>query len=112
MKEKYEGLLRRELMLPPHYKILFKKFEFLGIAISAIKKTKSNPTLSNIQNFLKLDKIQFTIDDFKRILYIVPHFFIYKWEKIQIQNRNFPAELVIDIPNNIVQRLKVKLFYL
>ena len=107
MKEKYEGLLKRELTLPLSYKILFKKFELLEKAISAIKKSKNSTNLQNIQNFFNEKKVEFKIDDFQKILYVVPHFFIYKWEKIQNSSKGTKNELVIDIPHNIQMRLQV-----
>ena len=106
MKEKYEGLLKRELILPHNFKILFKKFENLDYAIFAIKKNKNFPSLANVQNYFKEQRSEFTLDDFKRILYVVPHFFIYKWEKLQ-NSKNSQTELIIEIPNNIASRLKV-----
>ena len=105
MKEKYEGLLKRELSLPSSYKNIFKKFEILEKAISYLKKSKNSTSLQNIQNFFSEKKLEFKIDDFQKILYIVPHFFIYKWEKLQIFGKGTKIELIIDIPQNIQIRL-------
>lgn len=44
----------------------------------------------------------FTIDEFQQILFISPHFFIYKWDKI---NNTREYDLLIDIPIDIQRRL-------
>ena len=110
MKEKYEGLLNRELILPYNYKNLFKKFENLDIAITEIKGSKKISSLLNIQSALKAKNIAFNIEDFQKILFVVPHFYIYRWEKTQTNLKNFQADLIIDIPSNIAQRIKVFIF--
>lgn len=107
MKEKYEGLLNRELILPYNYKNLYKKFESLDLAIIDLKRSKKITSLGNIQFFMKGKGLIFDLDDFKRILYVVPHFYIYKWEKLQNSSKNPQNELIIEIPNNISARLKV-----
>ncbi len=114
MKEKYEELLNRELILPPKYKTLLKKFENLDFVILELKKLKKTTSYPNIRCLLKERGIDFNLDDFKRILFVVPHFFIYKWEKSQsnsINKKNLlinQMELIIDIPNDISKRVKVK----
>jgi len=107
MKEKYEGLLNRELILPYNYKTLYKKFENLDIVIKGIKRSKGLPSLNNIQKALNAKNIIFNFEDFQRILYVAPHFYIYKWEKSSTNIKNAQSELIIDIPSNIDQRLKV-----
>ncbi len=110
MKQKYEGLLNRELILPYNYKNLYKKFESLDIAIMEIKRSKRISSLFNIQSTLKAKNIPFNVEDFQRILFVVPHFYIYRWEKSHTNYKNSQAELIIDIPCNIAQRIKV-IFY-
>ena len=44
-----------------------------------------------------------TLDAFQQILFIVPHFYIYCWEK---QERDYG--LIIDIPSDINIRINVK----
>jgi hypothetical protein len=107
MKEKYEGLLNRELILPYNYKTLYKKFENLDVVIKGIKRSKGLPSLNNIQKVLNAKNIIFNFEDFQRILYVAPHFYIYKWEKSSNNIKNSQSELIIDIPSNIDQRLKV-----
>jgi hypothetical protein len=104
MKEKYEELLNRELILPSHYKNLYKKMMYLDEAISNFKikpVMTMNLTLSNINNYLK-EKYTTTmyIEEFQQILLITPHFYIYKWELI-----NDHYEIIIDIPADIKQRI-------
>lgn len=112
MKEKYEGLLNRELILPYNYKNLYKKFETLDLAIIDLKRSKKVPSLANIKLFMKGKGLNFDLDDFKRILYVVPHFYIYKWEKLQNSSKSSQNELIIEIPNNISSRLKVNFSFI
>lgn len=107
IKEKYEGLLNRELILPCNYKLLYKKFENLDIIIGEIRKSKGILSFNNIQKAMKDKNIIFTLEDFQRILFITPHFFIYRWEKSLNNIKNTQSDLIIDIPSNIEQRLKV-----
>lgn len=104
MRQKYEGLLKKELILPSKYKELQIKFNNLDEAIKTLKTQKQKISINNIDSKLneKNAKINFTQDDFEQILFIVPHFFIYKWE-----NNNNNYELTLDIPTDIQQRIKV-----
>ena len=43
-----------------------------------------------------------TIETFKQILFIVPHFYIYRWEKSEID-----YSLIIDLPDDINERINV-----
>ena len=104
-------MLKRELSLPSSYKILLKKFEILEKAISTLKKSKNSTNLQNIQKIFHEKKLEFLIDDFQKILYVVPHFFIYKWEKVQIYGKGTKIELIIDIPQNIQIRLQVNFIF-
>jgi hypothetical protein len=109
IKEKYEELLKRELILPCHYKILFKKFCKLDETLNFLKlNNDSDCSLKNIQKILCENfKLDFSIDDFEKILYITPHFFIYKWDAnfIAKENHSDLIELFIDIPYDVVKRI-------
>jgi hypothetical protein len=101
MKDKYEGLIKRELILPCHFQMLLSKFTKLDEAIQTLRKNGHKRSLTNIQAYLKDNyKIKFILEEFQQILFITPHFFIYKWEKI---DNNF--DLVIEIPNDIARRV-------
>ena len=101
MRDKYEGLLMRELLLPVKYKEILNKFILLDEAIDFLKNKRKCRSFPNIQNYIKTQhKKEIKADDFSRILFVGPHLFIYKWEKIQND-----YELIIDIPSNISQRL-------
>lgn len=108
MKERFEGLLKRELVLPSKYKTLLIKLGALDKVLNSLHKSKSKTTLSNIQaTFLShrpCPRVSFAEDDFRQILHVVPFFFIYKYEKVSSKD-----ELRIDVPQDIEARLQVKL---
>lgn len=112
IKEKYEELLKRELILPCHYKLLFKKFCKLDETLNFLKLNNDfDYSFKNIQKILYENfKLNFSIDDFEKILYITPHFFIYKWDANFIR-KEIPSDLIelfIDIPYDIVRRMSHK----
>jgi hypothetical protein len=101
LRDKYEELLRRELLLPYKFKDCFNKMILLDEAIDHLKNTRKYRTITSIQQYIKsTHKKEFKLDDFQRILFVGPHLYIYKWEKLQNDH-----ELIIDIPSNISQRL-------
>lgn len=104
IKDKYSELLKRELVLPCHYKTLFSKFIQLDETIGELRKQKKCTTLSNISQ-----RIEFTREDFQSILFICPHFFIYKWDHAPAycscsNHIREDVELFIDIPKDILKR--------
>lgn len=123
IKDKYEELITRDLMLPCKYKSLLKKFEKLDEILNRNKNLNEdfhlNPkdgfvTRKEI-NLLQLGKqikaeydLDITKEDFQKILFITPHFFIYKWDLSygeKLENDNLNYELFIDIPCDILKRM-------
>jgi hypothetical protein len=111
MRDKYEGLLNRELILPPNYKLLLLQFEFLDQGILDIKFHKNSKV-----NFDSLDyyirekdfRIGLNLEDFQKMLHISPSAYLYKYEsKKNGSNFTNRYDAIIDIPNDYQQRLKV-----
>ena len=116
LKEQYQDLLnRKELILPPKYRLLLKKQNFLdNILIIPIENinhninTKQNNfhSYKDIQNnFIKKLNVNFTKNDFQQILYICPFYYIYQsvnriMKEIEIK--------YIDIPKDYAQRMNKK----
>ena len=116
---KYDQLLNqsRELRLPIIYKQLFDSFVSLEKTINRNKLLKSNNlnTFNNIRNsIVSSTHKNFNINIFKQILYIVPHFYIFKYinsNKFQEtfslnENLDRNYDLLIDIPNDFSERIK------
>lgn len=111
MRDKYEGLLNRELILPPSYKLLLLQTEFLDQGILDIKFHK----ISKV-NFDSLDyyvrekefRIGLNLEDFQKMLQISPSAYLYKYESKK-NGSNFANryDAIIDIPNDYKQRIKV-----
>jgi hypothetical protein len=131
IKDKYEELLTRDLILPCHYKSLLRKFEKLDEILNTVKSINVNLTLHsknyniqrkeiNLENLNEEIKekydLDFTKEDFQKILFITPHFFIYKWDitqdnnlnKLEEENDNLNYDLFIDIPCDILKRMDEK----
>ena len=118
LKEQYEDLLKRkELILPPKYRLLFKKQIFLDKILSEnnlnynFNNSKenndtSNNSYKNIQNsFNKNLKIDFNNNDFQKILFVCPFYYIYQ----SVKKISKGIELkYIDIPNDYIQRMNKK----
>ncbi len=113
MKEKYEDLFKenRELLLPVHYKSIYKKFIHLDEILKILKQHAYKKTgNASVDSFFSIPKINesfttikndtFTMEDFQKILFIVPSFFIYKWEYL---DNDF--EICIDIPHDFAKRM-------
>ena len=96
LKIKYESLLKENRELPLSYKfnLLFKNFSHFEDIINNIKilKKKNNLFFSKIKSNIELTyKTQFILETLKKILYLVPNFYIikYKINKDEINNDNF-----------------------
>ena len=118
LKEQYEDLInRKELILPPKYRLLLKKQNYLDDVLSTTNtfiNTNNNiiPNSSNIHSykdiqnyFIKKINTNFEDKDFQQILYICPFYYIY-------QSINRIAKGVeikyIDIPKDYIQRMSKK----
>ena len=108
IREKYEDLLtRKSLLLPPKYKMLLKKQSFLDFILSNDNSLKSKFTYIKEQ-FTKGCNIPFTIDDFEKILFIAPFYYIYQAKK-KIDDT---TELIcIDLPKDYADRTPVRIFF-
>lgn len=102
LKDKFEGLIKRELILPSPYKCLLLKSEYIDSAIFKLRMRKCQSTLNNIEKLSKEEdfKLIISLDDIQQILYLLPFFYTYKSDR---------TELYIDIPSDIIQRIKVKI---
>ena len=122
LKEQYEDLLnRKELILPPKYRILLKKQNYLDkilsenninhnlnnhYNISGENKENSNNSYKNIQNsFNKNMHITFNNNDFQQILFVCPFYYIY--QSINKLSKGIEIKY-IDIPNDYIQRMNKK----
>ena len=121
LKEQYQDLIeRKELILPPKYRILLKKQNYLDEILSssdqnnAMNKNINNNTnkeskfhsYKEIQNyFIQKINLNFNKKDFQQILYICPFYYIY-------QSINKIAKGIeikyIDIPKDYIQRMNKK----
>jgi hypothetical protein len=105
LKEKFEELLKRELVMPCHYKSLLKKFIYLDKIINLSKEIRKSTTLKEISNQMQIKfGTSITERDFQQMIFIVPNFYIYKWDINREENSN-SLELFIDIPCDISSRI-------
>jgi len=110
LKYRYEDLLKeeRELILPPHYKKLLQSFTELDLILNHYKmstKKSSVPVFEEIQHSIESTyKHKFDLRTFLQILYVTPHLFIYKWQKMNLESDDF--DLIIDIPKDHLKRLR------
>jgi len=100
IKEKFEELLKRELILPTVYKSLLIKSEYIDKAIQKLKLRKCPATLNNIQKLTKEEdfKLIITFENIQEILYFLPWFYTYKTER---------TEFYVDFPSDVLQKIKV-----
>ena len=107
MKEKYEDLLTRNgIILPPKYKLLLKKQNYLDLILSTNIEKENYHSYELIKNYFKNStNLNFDTEDFQKILFITPFFYIYQSrEKL---DRTIEL-LFIDIPKDYEKRMKVK----
>lgn len=110
---KYVELVNRNrcLPLPVKYKLIYELYTSIEnfISITKINNKKNFNTFSNLRNYIRnILKINFTITNLKQILYIVPHFFIIKFIKVDVNSPVFNLndrlfdkyDILIDIPFN------------
>ena len=122
LKEQYEDLIgRKELILPPKYRILLKKQNYLDDILSLSKenidmgnnninkniiKELSIHSYKEIQNnFMKNMNLNFDDNDFQQILYICPFYYIY--QSIKRIAKGIEIKY-IDIPKDYIQRMNKK----
>ena len=117
LKMKYKEFLHnsRELRLPIIYKELIDSFDSLEQTINRYKISSKNITnsFSNIrQSIESITHKTFSVNILKKILYIVPHFYILKYfpkNNTYIFSLNEDIDknydLVIDIPSDYKERL-------
>ena len=124
LKEQYQDLIgRRELILPPKYRVLLKKQNYLDDILSSNNNNHNNimgNNTSNINpikesiihsykeiqnNFLEKINLNFNDKDFQQILYVCPFYYIYQ----SIHRITKGIELkYIDIPKDYIQRMNKK----
>ena len=107
MRFKYEELLKeqRELPLPLKYKKLYNSFIDLENTINFSKTQQCSSFQLSFSNIAKSIESacqrRFTLETLAQILYVVPHFYILRWEK-----KENDYELIIDIPEDHDKRTK------
>ena len=117
LKEQYQELLnRKELILPPKYRLLLKKQNYLDDILSENSDININSNNNkdinyihsyiDIQNkFSKKMNMNFNNNDFQQILFVCPFYYIYQ----SIDKISKGVEIkYIDIPNDYVQRMTKK----
>ena len=124
LKEQYQDLIgRRELILPPKYRVLLKKQNYLDDILSLNNNNHNNIMGNNISNinpmkesiihsfkeiqnnFLEKINLNFNDKDFQQILYVCPFYYIYQ----SIHRITKGIELkYIDIPKDYIQRMNKK----
>jgi hypothetical protein len=110
LKYKYEDLIKeeRELILPPHYKKLLQSFTELDLIMNHYKMSSRRnavPVFEDIQQSIESTyKHKFDFKTFAQILYVTPHLFIYKWQKMNLESEDF--SLIVDIPKDHHKRLR------
>ena len=113
LKEQYEDLLnRKELILPPKYRLLLKKQNYLDDILSENNninnniKENINHSYINIQkNFNNKMNMNFNNNDFQQILFVCPFYYIY--QSINKITKGIEIKY-IDIPNDYIQRMNKK----
>ena len=110
LKEQYQDLLeRKELILPPKYRLLLKKQNYLDEILSTNNANSSNNNIHSfkeIQNsFIKKINLNFDDKDFQQILYICPFYYIY--QSINKITKGIEIKY-IDIPKDYIQRMNKK----
>ena len=117
LKEQYQDLIeRKDLILPPKYRILLKKQNYLDDILSLYDQNNimNNNTIKEsifhsykeIQNnFIQKMNLYFSDKDFQQILYVCPFYYIY-----QSINRIMKGIEIkyIDIPKDYIQRMNKK----
>ena len=90
LKEQYQDLLnRKELILPPKYRLLLKKQNYLDDILS-----ENNNISSNLNN-----------NDFQQILFVCPFYYIY--QSVNKISKGIEIKY-IDIPSDYAQRMNKK----
>ena len=119
LKEQYQDLIeRRELILPPKYRILLKKQNYLDDILSFSNTNnildKNNINVNSInesiihsykdiqKNFIEKINLNFNDKDFQQILYICPFYYIY--QSINKIMKGIEIKY-IDIPKDYIQRM-------
>ena len=122
LKEQYQDLIgRKELILPPKYRILLKKQNYLDEILTLNNQNNiskiNNPNINKIKesiihsykeiqsNFADKINLNFSDKDFQQILYICPFYYIY--QSINKITKGIEIKY-IDIPKDYIQRMNKK----
>jgi hypothetical protein len=106
LKEQYQDLLnRKELILPPKYRLLLKKQNYLDDLLSDNKENISHSYQIIQNNFNKKMNMNFNNKDFQQILFISPFYYIY--QSIKKISKGIELQF-IDIPKDYIQRMNKK----
>lgn len=115
LKFKYEDLIKeeRELILPPHYKKLLQSFTELDLTLNFYKLSSRRnhvPIFEEIQQSIESSyKHKFDFKTFAQILYVTPHLYVYKWQKMNLNSDDF--SLIVEIPKDHQKRLRTENLY-
>lgn len=122
LKEKYSHLVSdyRELALPKAYKMLIEKMHSLDLSLIRLKKEKPKNEFSLCEINKSIDssesnslkdlpsKFRIRLKDFKQILFVAPHFYVYKKKSSLQSHANTEEEILIDVPVNMEQLMSKK----
>ena len=116
LKEQYQDLLnRKELILPPKYRLLLKKQNYLDDILSEnsdMNINSNNKDINYIHSYIDIQNkfnkkmnMNFNNNDFQQILFVCPFYYIYQ----SIDKISKGVEIkYIDIPNDYAQRMTKK----
>ena len=114
LRFKYEELITGELPLPPKYKQLLNSFISLEQMIN-LNKIKAFHKRNSLDNLIKAIEStshrKFSLKILQQILYVVPHFYIMKYEQKTPEERAISKDdydLIIEIPRDYKSRQNQK----
>lgn len=88
-----------DILLPKKLQLIFDFFTELDNAINNCKRRGKIPVLSNLKPYIEqATNRSFDIEHFRRVFYVAPELYYYKWQPTQGAG-NF--ELRIEVPQNI-----------
>lgn len=104
-KQHIDLLIASGINLPTNYEHLLKLFGSLDVNLSLLKQRKQfTPWVYNFNELKKMVETSgqgFSMTNFQQILFMVPEFYIHRWEFTKSDR----VELHIEIPNNVKEAI-------